>query len=501
MKSFDVLFIHPPRIFAKDYLELRSAFVKLPVGVVALADYLEQNGYSTKILNIPMEIHFNKNFRLSKYLRSVDIKICAIELNWILNAYGSIQSADIVKKTNSDIKTIVGGISATHFHEDVIKYPSIDVVIRGEGEIPLLKSVNHYLKGNPSLKNIPNITYKQNSVIYQNPIKYIAKDLDFLNFVNFELLENWKNYIKVDPSISIMMGRSCPYNCAYCGGGKKAYYELCKRNHVILRDPKQIVEDIVHLKNLYPKLSVIDLTHGYYPGNHQYWMKILQLLQEEYIDIGAIFEVWHLPAKDSFLKEAAKTFDVRKSFLNFSVNTYSERVRTLLVKLGDTKLNFLNADVYHLIKKCGLYNLPLMLWLTVGNPYESIKDVLINLKHVLKITKDYILKNKQAILFINTAVLISPGSPAFSNERKFGVDIKVKSFQEFYELFRDLRYFKSFLDDPVNYSTLYLSQRKIKLLNNIFQGISLIPIILSLISLITHKNVKIKNAKIQNKEK
>ena len=70
-----------------------------------------------------------------------------------------------------------------------------------------------------------------------------------------------------------------------------------------------------------------------------------------------------------------------------------------------------------------------------------------------------------------------------------------------YDLFRDLRYFKSFLDDPVTYDTLYLSQRKIKILNNVFQGISLIPIILSLISLITHKNVKIKNAKIQNKEK
>ena len=142
-----------------------------------------------------------------------------------------------------------------------------------------------------------------------------------------------------------------------------------------------------------------------------------------------------------------------------------------------------------------------MLWLTVGNPYESIKDVLINLKNILKITKDYILKNKQAILFINTAVLISPGSPAYSNEKKIRVDIKVKSFQEFYDLFRDLRYFKSFLDDPVNYDTLYLSQRKIKHLNNIFQLISVIPIILSLISLLTHKNVKIKNAKVQNKEK
>ena len=160
MKSIDVLFIHPPRIFAKDYLEVRSAFIKLPVGIVALADYLEQNGYSTKILNIPMEIYFNKNFRLSKYLKSVDVKICAIELHWILNAYGAIQSADIVKKINPSVKIIIGGISATYFHEDVIKFPSIDTVIRGEGEIPLLKIVNHYLKGNPTLKDIPNITYK-----------------------------------------------------------------------------------------------------------------------------------------------------------------------------------------------------------------------------------------------------------------------------------------------------------------------------------------------------
>ena len=489
MKSIDVLFIHPPRIFAKDYFEVRSAFIKLPVGLVALADYLEQNGYSTKILNIPMEIYFDKNFRLSKYLRSIDVKICAIELNWILNAYGTIQSADIVKKVNPNIITIVGGISATHFHEDVIKYSSIDAVIRGEGEIPLLKLVNHYLKGNSTLKDIPNLTYKNKGIIYQNPIGYIAEDLSFLNFVNFKLLENWEKYVKVDPSISIMMGRSCPYNCAYCGGGKKAYNELCKRNHVILRDPKLIVDDIIHLKSLYPTLKIIDLTHGYYPSNHQYWMNTLQLLQKENVDIGAIFEVWSLPAKDIFLRESAKTFDLSRSFLNFSVNTYSERVRQILVKLGDPKLNFSNKDIYNLINKCEKYHLPLILWLTVGNPYETIKDFIINLKHLLGITKNYVIKKKQVILFINTAVLISPGSLAFSNENKFGVKIKEKTFKDFYNLFRDLRYSKSFFDDPVNYKTIYLSKWKIKILNNLYQGISMIPLMHSIIfNLLMHNS-------------
>jgi len=254
-----------------------------------------------------MEIYFNKNFRLSKYLRSIDVRICAIELHWILNAYGSIQSAEIVKKVNPNIKTIVGGISATHYHEDVIKYHSIDAVIRGEGEVPLLHLVNHYLKGKSPMKDIPNLTYKKNGAIYQNPIEYIAEDLSFLNFVNFKLLENWKKYVKVDPSISIMMGRSCPYNCVYCGGGKHAYNELCKRDNVILRDPKQIVDDIIYLKQLYPELKIVDLTHGYYPSNHQYWIRILQLIKKEDVDIGAIFEVWSLPAKDSFLRESAKS--------------------------------------------------------------------------------------------------------------------------------------------------------------------------------------------------
>ena len=174
MKSIDVLFLHPPRIFAKDYLEVRSAFAMLPVGLVALADYLEKNGYSTRILNIPMEIHFNKNFRLSRYLKSVEVKICAIDLHWILNAFGAIQTAEIVKNFNSKIKTIVGGFSATHFHEDVIKYPSIDVVVRGEGEYPLLQVANHFLKGNPPMKEIPNITFKQKGRIIQTPMRYIA---------------------------------------------------------------------------------------------------------------------------------------------------------------------------------------------------------------------------------------------------------------------------------------------------------------------------------------
>ena len=113
---------------------------------------------------------------------------------------------------------------------------------------------------------------------------------------------------------------------------------------------------------------------------------------------------------------------------------------------------------------------------------------MINLKHLLGITKNYVLKKKHVILFINTAVLISPGSPAFTDEKKFGVKIKEKNFKDFYKLFRDLRYSKSFFDDPVNYKTIYLSRRIIKILNNFYQGISMIPLMHSIFNLLMHNN-------------
>jgi hypothetical protein len=67
------------------------------MGVFAIADLLEREGFGVKIINYPLEAYLNPNWSLKDYLKSIDFKICGIDLHWIHNAHGAIEIAQIVK--------------------------------------------------------------------------------------------------------------------------------------------------------------------------------------------------------------------------------------------------------------------------------------------------------------------------------------------------------------------------------------------------------------------
>jgi len=149
------------------------------MGVFAIADFLEKEGFGVKIINDPLEQHLNYNWKLENFLRNINFNVCGIDLHWIHNAYGAIEVARIVKKINPNAKVVLGGFSASYYHEQIIKYyREIDAIIRGEGEIPLLKYV-HNVNKDKSLESVPNLTYRNSSKqIKVNPLSYTAKTLD-----------------------------------------------------------------------------------------------------------------------------------------------------------------------------------------------------------------------------------------------------------------------------------------------------------------------------------
>jgi len=148
LKSFDVIFIHPPRVLNPDHSKraktVRSVYLFIPMGVFAIADKLEREGFGVKIVNYPLERYLNPNWSLKDYLRTIDFKICGIDLHWIHNAHGAIKIARIVKEVKPNVRVVLGGFSESYFHTQILKYyRSIDGIIRGEGEIPLLKYIQY----------------------------------------------------------------------------------------------------------------------------------------------------------------------------------------------------------------------------------------------------------------------------------------------------------------------------------------------------------------------
>ena len=300
------------------------------MGVFAIADTLEREGFGVKIINYPLERYLNPKWSLKDYLKTIDFKICGIDLHWIHNAHGAIEIARIVKEVKPYVKVVLGGFSASYFHTQILKYyPSIDGIIRGEGEIPLLKYVQNINQNHP-LDSVPNFSYRNSSNhIKTNPLSYTAKSLDNLSFTNFSLLENARHYFEdsskiMGISVNLPIGRGCPFNCPFCGGGQRALQNISGRNKVILRTPEKVIEDISLINDTY-NIHSIFFGHGAYPTNLKYWKTLFALIQKEKLDIGADLEIWRLPSLKICGRHFLKPFHVDIHQLVFLLEHYHQR--------------------------------------------------------------------------------------------------------------------------------------------------------------------------------
>lgn len=245
--KLDILYIHPPQHIQN------NKFLIFPVGVSALINILKQKGLKCGGINYPLEKSLNKNFSLKKILHYAKPKIVLIDFHWYVHFKGMVAIAKICKKTNPEIKIIVGGYSATIFGEEILKYrilesgvriqkpeiwsldteessnrplhllkvgaiyelplknknpqppkfqiPLVDYVVRGESELPLVELVHCILNKvgaiyelPKQISAIPNISYYKNGKVVHNSFTYTANNLDKLNFTDLSFMQNFKKH-------------------------------------------------------------------------------------------------------------------------------------------------------------------------------------------------------------------------------------------------------------------------------------------------------------------
>ena len=71
-----------------------------------------------------------------------------IDLHWLPHAHGALAIAEIVKRLHPDAKMLFGGFSSSYYHEELIRYPQVDLVLRGDStEEPLAVLMGALEKG------------------------------------------------------------------------------------------------------------------------------------------------------------------------------------------------------------------------------------------------------------------------------------------------------------------------------------------------------------------
>lgn len=130
--------------------------------------------------------------------------------------YNGYRIADIIKRCHPRSVVVMGGVHPSAMPEEALARPSVDYVVRGEGEEAFLSLV----KG-VAPEQISGISYKtQTGVAHFGPAGFM-KDLDLLPFpayhkIDFSLYRPAVGAYKRLPAINMATTRGCPGKCTFC---------------------------------------------------------------------------------------------------------------------------------------------------------------------------------------------------------------------------------------------------------------------------------------------
>ncbi len=116
-----------------------------------------------------------------------------------------------LKEIYPDSIVIFGGIHPTAMPEEVMKYPHIDFILRGEAEKSLLE-LYRCLKTGADYSKIAGLSYRFGGKVLHNPFNFIVDDFDTYPSFPYHRFSGNKLY---DLGF-VVSSRGCPHRCIFC---------------------------------------------------------------------------------------------------------------------------------------------------------------------------------------------------------------------------------------------------------------------------------------------
>ena len=196
-----------------------------PYTEALLIGVLKQKGYDVEIIDANINNYSEDELR--EKIIEINPRIIGIGLMSLEYRDSVHKCFEIIKKVNTKITTLVGGIYPTLCPEIITKDKNIDYFIFGEGEnrLPaLLKAI----EAGEGFKEIDGITYPSEGQFITNPLTeknaVNVEELPLPDYSKFDM-NRYTNYtqkftqnfnFKQLPVAITMTSRGCPFRCGFC---------------------------------------------------------------------------------------------------------------------------------------------------------------------------------------------------------------------------------------------------------------------------------------------
>ncbi len=441
MPRYDLVLLHPPSVFdfrerpafygpIADVIPSSPVFEMYPMGFATLASHLRRLGFRTRIVNLAVLMMRDRGFDVDRYLHRLRPALFGIDLHWLPHVHGSLELARRVKAIHPDVPTVFGGISSSYYHEELIRRPEVDFVLRGSVCEPFLAGLLREVKGERRFAEVPNLSWKQGGEVRVNAaapasgglddytldlsmmIRHVVGHFDFWSNVPFH---HWWRH----PITAVFTVRGCGHGCVTCGAADAAFRRFMGGHHPFYRSPEGIARQIREFATLTraPVFLVGDLLDG----GMEYACAVLDAIAASPVPNSIGFEFF-APPPEAFIERLNAS--VPRWFAELSPESHDESVREMFGKAGYTNAEMEAAIERMLAAGCE----GLDLFLMVGLPGQTYESVLEGIEYVSGLFDRF---DRRLSAFITPmGPFLDPGSDTFERAEELGYRRFARTLEE-----------------------------------------------------------------------
>ncbi len=155
--------------------------------------------------------------------------------------YEAVQAAQIVKAYHPNCKIVVGGHHATAMPGRVMESPAVDFVLRGEGEVSMVRLAKALLNGT-GYADIPGLVYRKPDGSLRVGETVSVRHLDDLPLPATQLIDQRYYRRNKKAGTVVVASRGCPLKCTYCSMGASSPLSYRQRSVAsVLREIERAV--------------------------------------------------------------------------------------------------------------------------------------------------------------------------------------------------------------------------------------------------------------------
>lgn len=447
MKFFDLdlALLHPPSVYdfrkrgilfgpISDVIPSSPVFEMYPMGLTTIAGHLEDHGFNVGIVNVAYRMLADPGYDAEAEIARLRPAAFGIDLHWLPHAHGGIELAKIVKRHHPGTPVIVGGLSASYYFEELLGYPAIDMVMRGDStEVPML-ALMRALRLHEPLDGVPNLAWKRaDGTVVVNPMSHVPATIDDIPLPNYSYVmrsvlkygslanvipcEGWLDY----PITAVLTARGCTQNCSICGGSRSAYRRICHRLKPAFRSPETLVADILRIQDF--STAPIFLVHDLRQGGREHAARFFELLARERVKNELVFELF-FPAGDEFFGPVARA--APRFSVEITLESHLEGLRRLNGKLACS-----NAEIEATIESALRHGANRVdVFFMVGIPRQTWADAVGAVDYCRTLLERFGRDRRLWFFIAPLGPFLDPGSPAFEAPEAFGYRQFCRTFEE-----------------------------------------------------------------------